>query len=217
LTRVASNCYSYCHILILLCPARPLPNTAMPLPNAACPYRDQPSGPWQHVFPDRLRLSTLTELETAYGPPWEAADLNRLVSSCGCLQKLSLCCTPGLQLTALLQLTDLVQLWLTGTTDSCTIASLAQLTGLCRLQRLAVTDACVFSSKLFIPLTALTQLTYLALPYYLGDGSTTEQLLLEHCGSPSPVVRWPSGLCPVITSTVSGHSRIHMNSWVAWG
>jgi len=107
-------------------------------PPCLCPFcsfhlhRRQPR-PWQHVFPDRLHLSALTELETAYSPSWNTPDLKRLVSSCSHLQKLSLRCTPGLQLSALLQLTELVQLWLTDTTDSSTMASLAQLSGLHQL------------------------------------------------------------------------------------
>jgi len=88
--------YFYRYISLLLCPCSMLPV-----------HRDYPAKPWQQMFSERLRLSVLTELETAYGPCWEATDLDRLVSSCSRLQKLSLRCTPGLQLTALLQLTDL--------------------------------------------------------------------------------------------------------------
>jgi len=188
----------YCYALAI-----PLPNIAVPLPNAACPYRGQPGGPWQHMFPDRLRLSALTELETAYGPSWEAPDLDRLVSSCNCLRKLSLYYTPGLQLTALLQLDNLMQLWLRGEPDSSTMASLAQLSVLYRLQRLAVTDPCRFSGRLFKPVTALNQLTYLALPHY-SESASMQQLLLQLCDKPSPFVdRWPSRFCSVITSMVS--------------
>jgi len=98
-----------------------------------------------------------------------------------------------------------VQLWLRAEPDSSTMASLAQLTGLRRLQRLAVTDPCRFSGRLFNPLTALTQLTYLALPYYLENFSSMELLLSELHGKPSPQGdRWPILLCSVITSTVSG-------------
>jgi len=149
------------HLLQLV----PLANIAAPLPNAACPYRNRPAAPWQHVFPDRLQLSALTELETAYSPSWRATDLDRLVSSCRRLQKLSLCCTPGLQLTALLQLNNLWQLWLRRAPDhKSTMTSLAQLSGLRKLRRLGVTDASTgCSDGLFMPLTALTQLTYLAL------------------------------------------------------
>jgi len=157
------------------------------------------------VFSEGLQLSALTELETAYGLSWDAPDLGRLVSSCSCLQKLSLRCTPGLQLTALLQLSSLVQLWLAGGTDSSTMASLAQLSGLHQLQRLAVTDPRQFNGGLFMPLTALTQLTYLALPYYSENGHSMEQFLLQLCGRPSLVVDgWPTAFCPAITSTVSG-------------
>jgi len=176
--------------------------------HSACPYRTYAGGPWQHVFPDRLRLSALTELETAGGPPWKAPDLDRLVSSCSRLQKLSLCCTRGLQLTALLPLTDIVQLWLEGKTDSSTMASLAQLSALRRLERLAVTDDCVVSCRLFMPLTALTQLTYLGLPQYSKNGPNMEQLLLEFRGTPSPMRfgQWPGWYhdVSVITNTVSG-------------
>jgi len=157
------------------------------------------------VFPDRLQLSTLTELETAHSPAWKTADLDRLVSSCSRLQELSLHHTPGLQLTALLQLTGLVQLWLRGQPDRSTMASLAQLSALRRLQRLAVTDPCVFSSRLFTPLTALTQLTYLALPDYAEHGLSMEELLLQLRGKSSSFVdRWPSVFCSTITSMVSG-------------
>jgi len=158
------------------------------------------------VFPDRLHLSALTELETAYGLPWEAPDLDRLVSSCGHLQKLSLCCTPGLQLTALLQLTELVQLWLTGeTADSSILASLAQLTGLQRLQRVAITDPFNFSDAVFKPMTALTQLTYLALPYHSEAGFIMQEiLLLQLRAKPSNAVDgWPDASFSLITSTVS--------------
>jgi len=199
-------CYSYVsHILSYwYAPAMPLPNTAVPSPNAACPYRNHLDGPWQHVFPDSLRLSRLTELETAYGPSWKTPELDRLVSSCSLLQKLSLRCTPGLQLTALLQLTDLVQLWLWGKPDSSTMASLAQLSGLHQLQRLAVTDPCRFSGRLFMPLTALTQLTCLALPDFSENGSSMDQVLLQLHGRPLRHVHgWPRPSHSVITSTVS--------------
>jgi len=84
------------------------------------------------------------------------------------------------------------------------MTSLSQLSGLYRLQRLAVTDPCVFSGILFMPLTAVTQLTYLALPQYSESGASMQQLLLELCGESSPLVdRWPSRLCSVITSKVS--------------
>jgi len=189
---------------LLLCPCR----YCFAAANAACPYRLDP-GPWQHIFPGSLQLSAFTELETAYGPSWEAPGLDRLVSSCSNLQKLSLHCTPGLQLTALRQLSSLRQLWLEGKPDSSTMATLAQLTGLPGLQRLAVTGPW-FDSSLFIPVTALTQLTYLALPCFSESGSSIEQILLELHGTPSPVDRWPV-VSFVITSTVSGHS------WVTWG
>jgi len=155
------------------------------------------------VFPDRLRLATLTELDTAYGPSWKAADLNRLVSSSSHLQNLSLRCTPGLQLTALLQLADLTQLWLAGIMDASTGASLKKLTGLQRLQRLAITPYPA-SEHLLLTMTAFTQLTYLALPHYSDFGSSMQQALLQLCGNPAPCVdRWPVVVCSVITSTVS--------------
>jgi len=135
------------------------------------------------MFSDGLQLSALTELETAYAACWEAPDLDRLVSSCSNLQKLSLSCTPGLQLTALLQLQELAQLWLEGlgrNIDKSTIASLAQLSGLQRLQRLAVTHPrgkC--RAIFFMPLTALTQLTYLAVPHYSELRHSMQQRYLQ--------------------------------------
>jgi len=146
----------------------------------------------------------LTELQTAYGRCWQALGLDRLVSSCGNLQKLSLCCTPGLQLTALLQLTDLDHLWLGGQIDSSTMASLSHLTGLRKLQRLAVTDACGVSSRLFLPLTALTQLTYLALPQRSEFGASMQLLRKLYVNKRFDVDSWPTAFCIVITNTVSG-------------
>jgi len=115
------------------------------------------------VFREKLRLSALTELDTAYVMPWAAADLDRLVSSCSSLQELSLCCSPGLQVTALLQLTALTNLWLAGATEDST-ASISQLSVLHGLKRLAITDPCSLADDDAVWfLTALTQLTYLAL------------------------------------------------------
>jgi len=169
---------------------------------SAC-HRSQPR-PWQHVFSDRLQLSALTEVSTASGPIWEAPDLDRLVISCSRLQKLSLRCTRSLQLTALLQLSNLVQLWLEGETDSSTMASLAQLSALQGLHQLAVTCPWRFSGRLFNTLTALTQLTYLALPEYSENGPSIEQLL-QRCDKPSWVFdQWPTASCSTITTTVSG-------------
>jgi len=185
----------------------PLANIAVPLPNAACPYRYQLGhGPWQHMFSGMLHLSALTVLETAYGPSWETPDLNRLVSSCSHLQKLSLCCNPGLQLSALLQLDNLMQLWLRGNIDSSTMASLAQLSGLHRLRRLAVTDGSRCRGSFFMPMTALTQLTYLALPDRSNLDSSMRKRLLQLYGKPPRYVdwhRWPDASGYVITSTVS--------------
>jgi len=156
------------------------------------------------VFSCGLRLSTLTELETAYGPTWEAADLDRLVSSCSNLQKLSLYCTSGLQLTALLQLTDLVQLWLTSAVHSSTVTSLAQLSVLQRLRRLAFSNSRQPGNTFFAPLTALTQLTYLALPRPSRVGATMQHLLLRlQAKPPSSYGPWPTDLCYAITNTVS--------------
>jgi len=154
--------------------------------------------------PGRLILSALTQLETAHGPCWQAPDLKRLVSSCSHLQKLSLCCSPGLQLSALLQLVDLTQLWLAGNIDARMNASLAELTGLQELKRLAVTDLYTYSNYTLVTLTAFTQLTYLALPHYSYFGSVMQQALLQLCGNTLHYTdRWPSVLCSVITSTVS--------------
>jgi len=155
------------------------------------------------VFSDRLCLSALTELETAYGPDWRAADLDRLVSSCSRLQKLSLSCATGLQLTALLQLTDLVQLWLTSEVHSSTVASLAQLSALQRLQRLAISSCHQQGNEFFAPLTALTQLTYLALPRPPEPLKNIQLLFLRlHAKPPSKHAPWPTDLCYAITNTV---------------
>jgi len=162
------------------------------------------------MFPEGLRLSALTEFETACSPRWEAADLDRLVSSCSHVQKLSLHCTLGLQLSVLSQLNNLMQLWLSGETDSSMMASLSHLTALHRLQRLAVTDNCKCNGSFFLPLTALTQLTYLALPHHPTLHSSMQQRLLQLWGKTVPDVdrrRWPTEACSVITSTVSEHAR----------
>jgi len=157
------------------------------------------------VFPDRLRLSALTELETAHGLSWKAPDLDRLVSSCSRLQKLSLRCTSGLQLTAMLPLIDLTQLWLVGDINASTVTSLAALTGLHRLQRLAITDPCASTEHLLVTLTSFTQLTYLVLPHHSFFGSSIQPALRQLCGNPlhHSVDRWPVLHFSVITSTVS--------------
>jgi len=108
-----------------------------------------------------------------------------MASSCSALKQLSLCCSPGLQLTALLQLTGLSQLWLKGDITSSTMASLAQLSGLQGLHTLVITSySSIEGSKLF-QLTKLTQLTYLALPYKSVFSTAVQQQLQRfyHCGA----------------------------------
>jgi len=162
--------------------------------------RDQP-GPWQHVFPGRLRLSALIELDAADAKTWKASDFDRLVSSCSNLQALSLHCSPGLQLTALLQLTTLTQLHVTGVTHTNTVASLAQLSGLQRLQRLAITNPCSLpGNNAVLPLTALTQLTYLALTDRADAFSAAMQRRLCHLHKETYKTH---GSCHIIRNTVS--------------
>jgi len=134
------------------------------------------------MFPDQLQLPALTHLHTPYFMPWEAADLDRLISSCSHLQILSLCCSPGLQLTALLRLTALTRLWLTGVTEDSTTASLVQLSALQGLQDLSVLNPCSFTDDAVRSLTALTQLTRLGLSDHGVFSTTMQQQLLQHFG-----------------------------------
>jgi len=132
------------------------------------------------MFPNKLRLPALTALQCAHTVPWEAGDLDRLVSSCSALQTLSLWCSPGLQLTALLQLTVLRQLGAAGVTEDSTVASLVQLSALQGLQELFVMDPCSFAIDDAVkPLTALTQLTRLGLSNSNGIFSITMQQQLR--------------------------------------
>jgi len=147
---------------------------------APAPCRDPAEpAPWQHVFPDTLQLSALTELSVADAMTWGACDLDRLVSSCSALQELSLCCSPGLQLTPLLQLTALTYLWLAGATEHNTTASIAQLSALQGLQELFIMDPCSFPDDAVRSLTALTQLTRLGLSDNDGVCSTAMQQQLQ--------------------------------------
>jgi len=167
------------------------------------PYdcRHQP-GPWQHMFPETLKLPILTQLDIAYTTPWEAADLNRLVSSCSNLQTLSLSCSPGLQLTPLLQLTALTYLWFTGATEDSTLTSLVQLSALQDLQVLFVMDPCSLTNDTSVKsLTALTQLTRLGLSDSDGVYSTTmQQQLQQQFGREE--LDGPDVTCHTITDTV---------------
>jgi len=116
------------------------------------------------MFPATRRLSVLTQLDIAIGMTWQVSDLDRLVSSCSALQELALSCSPGLQLTALLRLTVLSQLCLTRVRHTSTVESLAELAGLQGLHRLVIAQPCSLpDDDDVLPLTALTQLTYLAL------------------------------------------------------
>lgn len=132
-----------------------------------------------------------------------ASDLDRLVRSCSALQTLSLRCSRGLQVTGLLHLTALTQLWLTGVQQSSTVASLAQLSQLQGLQRLAITDPCSLpddEDDALLPLTALTQLTYMALTDKEGAFSPAMQQQLCHlCKEPFE----ECGPCCIIRNTVS--------------
>jgi len=151
------------------------------------------------MFPDRLQLTALAELGIAYAMTWEASDLDRLVSSCCHLQTLSLRCSPGLQLTALLQLTSLTYLWLAGASEHNTTASLVQLSALQGLHELIVMDPCCFPDDAVRSLTALTQLTSLGLSGSDGVFSATmQQQLLQHFGQRRGVFE-----CHIITNTVS--------------
>jgi len=135
------------------------------------------------MFPDTLRLPMLTHLDLVYTMPWEAPDLDRLVSSCSALQELSLCCSEGLQLTPLLQLTALTSLWLAGVTADSTAASLVQLSALQGLQDLLVMDPCRIDDDVVGSLTALTGLTSLGLSDSDGAHSTAmQQQLLQWFG-----------------------------------
>jgi len=125
--------------------------------------RNQP-GPWQHMFSNKQQLSALTALRTVDAWTWWPSDLDRLVSSCCNLQYLSMCCSTGLQLTRLLQLTALTQLWAAGVTQGSTTASLVQLSALQGLQDLILMQPCRFADNDAVrSLTALTQLTRLGL------------------------------------------------------
>lgn len=179
--------------------------------------REQP-GPWQHVFPEKLQLPALTELDTSYVMPWEAADLDRLVSSCSALRVLSLCCSRGLQLTPLLQLTALTNLWLTGVTEDIT-ACLRQLPVLHGLQRLAVTDPCSLTDDDGVrSLATLTQLTYLVLSDSDGVFSPVmEQHVMQWFGNEDidykvtgyTITNTVSGWC-----TRNGPSFVWVSEWV---
>jgi len=153
------------------------------------------------MFSDTQQVSALTQLHTADTLPWEAPDLDQLVSSCCHLKRLSLRCSPGLQLTALMQLTALTWLRLTGVTEHNTVASLVQLSVLQGLQELLVMDPCCFTDDDAVwSLTALTQLTRLALSDSDGVYSTTmRQQLLQH-GQPKLVGRYDT--CHIIKNTV---------------
>jgi len=127
------------------------------------------------MFPDTLRLPALTEIITDDVMTWGASDLDRLVSSCYHLQTLSMCCSEGLQLTQLLQLTALTQLWLAGVTANSTVASVVQLSALQGLQELVFLDPCCFTDDAVKSLTALTQLKRLGLSARDDVFSTTMQ------------------------------------------
>jgi len=140
-----------------------------------------PPGTWQQLFPGKLRPCHLTALDIALNSPLEGPDLDQLASSCRGLQKLYLCCSPGLQLTALLRLTALTQLCLRGVTDAITLASLSCLSRLHGLEALALIDPCWIQDDTLVAAAALTQLKLLALPS-TGAISTTmqQQLQLVH-------------------------------------
>jgi len=154
------------------------------------------------MFHDTLKLSVLTKLDVAYHTmPWQAPDLDRLVSSCSHLQKLSLCCSPGLQLTPLLQLTALTSLWLAGVTADSTVTSLVQLSALQGLRVLTVMNTCRFTDDAVRSLTALTQLTRLRLSDREGVFSTTmHQQLLQHFSQEELDER--TCTCHIINNTV---------------
>jgi len=100
-----------------------------------------------------------------------------MASSCSSLKQLSLSCSPGLQLTALLQLTGLSELWLTGIVSSSTITSLAQLSGLQGLQTLVIASYKGVGDSEVFELTKLTQLTHLALPHQSAFSPALQQQL----------------------------------------
>jgi len=182
---------------------------ALPLPIHCCRY--QP-GLWQHVLPDSRQLLQLTALSTSI--PCETSALDLLARSCSQLEELCLCCTAGMELTALLQLTALSSVWLEAPVDSCPVASLAQLSGLQGLERLAITacpqDPCSISDDIVGSLTALTALTLLALPGEDGVLSAAMQQQLQRCeqgpftqGGVFMDMPWRDRPCCVFTSTVS--------------
>lgn len=115
------------------------------------------------MFGPKLRLQQLTVLDTGMVIPGEAADLDRLVSSCRHLRGLSMCCSDGLLLTPLLRLKALNMLWVNGVTDRCTALSLAQLSGLTGLRALLITEPCQLTDYEVCSLTALKRLTCLTL------------------------------------------------------
>jgi len=151
---------------------------------------------------DNQQLSALTELKTADAMSWGSSDLDRLVNSCCHLQTLSLCCSPGLQLTALSQLSALTSLWIRGATEDSTVTSLVQLSALQGLQDLFVTDPCSFTNDDCVKsLTALTQLTRLGLPDSDGVFSTAmQQQLVQQIGQ--EVAAGADGTCHVVKNTV---------------
>jgi len=112
------------------------------------------------MFGAQLQLSQLTELATANSIEWQPGDLDRLVCSCSALQKLSLWCSDDLQLTALLQLTQLTSLGVRGVTSSMTTASLSRLRG---LEELKIITPCRLNDGTLASLTALNKLTHLLL------------------------------------------------------
>jgi len=135
------------------------------------------------MFSTKQQLSALTKLMTDDAMTWGPSDLDRLVSSCCHLQKLSLCCSEGLQLTGLLQLTALTQLWLRNATEDSTLTSLVQLSALQRLQELILKDPCCFTDDAVRSLTAWTQLTRLWLSGSDDVFSTAmQQQLLQQFG-----------------------------------
>jgi len=154
------------------------------------------------MFPDKQQLTALTQLTTDDAMTWSPSDLDRLVSSCCHLQKLSLCCSEGLQLTGLLQLTALNELWLRNTTEDNTVASLVQLSALQGLQELVVMDLCRFTDDAVRSLTALTQLTHLGLSDSDDVFSTAmQQQLLQQFGREE--IDGSDVMFHIITNTVS--------------
>jgi len=123
------------------------------------------------MLPESRQLLQLTGLSTSL--PCGAADLDLLACSCSHLQELCMCCTAGLELTALLQLTMLTSLWLLNVADSSSVASVAQLSGLQGLQRLGIMAfqlaPCIIDDSMLASLAVLTQLKQLLLPREDGD------------------------------------------------